>query len=149
MGQELFQGMILTPLKIIELEKGDVLHAAKASDKGVVGFGEAYFSTIKNGAIKAWKRHREATLNLIVPVGEIKFVLYDDRPDSDDFGKKIVVHLSKNNYNRMTVPPMIWMGFQGIGTGQNLLLNIINIPHDPEEADQMEMGLIPFDWQQE
>ena len=67
--------LLLTPLKIIPVPGGDVLHAMKYSDKGFTGFGEAYFSTIEPGIIKAWKRHRKMTLNLIVPFGAIRFTV--------------------------------------------------------------------------
>ena len=61
-----FDGVLLTPLKIIEREQGNVMHALKNSDAGFDGFGEAYFTFVNNGVIKGWKKHREMTLNLIV-----------------------------------------------------------------------------------
>ena len=148
MDEVLMPGVKLTPLKIIALESGDVLHAAKISDAGFAGFGEAYFSNIKQDKIKAWKRHREMTLNLVVPVGEIKFVLYDDRTESSSCGKYFSVNLSLQNYQRLTVPPMVWMGFKGIGKGNNLLLNIASIPHDPQEVDRIDMDneFIKYNW---
>ena len=146
MDEVLMPGVKLTPLKIIALEVGDVLHGAKISDAGLVGFGEAYFSKIKQGKIKAWKRHREMTLNVVVPVGEIRFVLYDDRTESPARGKFFSVNLSLQNYQRLTIPPMIWMGFKGIGDDLNLLLNIASIPHDPKEADRLDIGSIRYDW---
>ena len=44
-------GVILTPLKRFHHPKGDVFHALKSSDKDFVGFGEAYFSSIKKNKI--------------------------------------------------------------------------------------------------
>ena len=145
-GETLISGVKLTPLEIIAMEGGDVLHAAKMSDEGIIGFGEAYFSKIKKNMIKAWKRHKEMTLNIIVPLGEIRFVLYDDRSKSPSRGKQFIVDLSLKNYNRLTVPPMIWMGFQGIGDDINMLLNIASIPHDPPEADRLDIDSIHYDW---
>ena len=71
--------VLVTPLKIIDTVGGNVMHAMKDNDIGYAGFGEAYFSIIGFNAIKAWKRHKEMTLNIVVPHGEIKFVLFDDR----------------------------------------------------------------------
>ena len=146
MDKVLMPGVLLNPLKVIALETGDVLHAAKISDAGFAGFGEAYFSKIRQGSIKAWKRHREMTLNLVVPVGEIKFVLYDDRTESPAYKNFFSVNLSLQNYQRLTVPPLVWMGFKGIGDGINLLLNIASIPHDPQEADRLEITYIQYNW---
>ena len=76
------EGVRLSPLKIIDGEKGSVLHAMKQDDPGFEGFGEAYFSTVIKGAVKGWKRHTRMTLNLVVPFGSIRFVIYDDRENS-------------------------------------------------------------------
>ena len=75
-------GVILTPLKQIHHPKGDILHGMKKSDIGFDGFGEAYFSSIKEGEIKGWKKHRKMTLNLIVPVVEIEFVVFDAKKNN-------------------------------------------------------------------
>ena len=141
MKNNAIEGVILAPLKIISGDAGDVLHVMKRTDASFCGFGEVYFSTVNKGQVKGWKRHREMTLNLVVPCGEIKFVLYDDRTESPTCGKIFEVVLSRGNYQRLTVPPMIWMGFMGTGDGLNMLLNIASIPHDPQEADQMH----PYD----
>jgi len=140
-------GVLLTPLKIIDTPGGDVLHCLKQSDPGFSGFGEAYFSTVEKGAIKAWKRHREMVLNLVVPVGSVRFVLFDDRPDSSSVGKYQEITLSRDNYQRLTVPAMLWMGFQGISDGSNILLNVASIPHQPEEAERIELEYIEYYWE--
>lgn len=135
----MIEGVILTPLKIIPGDAGDVLHALKKIEASFHGFGEAYFSTIKKGAIKAWKRHYEMTLNIVVPCGRIKFVLYDDRMGSSTYNEFFEITLSRENYQRLTVPPMIWMGFKGMDNDLNMLLNIANIPHNPAESDRLDI----------
>lgn len=138
-------GLILTPLKRISHEKGDIFHAMKKSDHGFDEFGEAYFSSINKNDIKGWKRHKRMVMNLIVPQGEIKFVFYDDRPKSDTQNKFLSVHLSIEKYTRVTVPPNIWTAFQGIGN-TNLLLNIASMEHDPDEAENINLDKIPYEW---
>lgn len=144
---EQIEGIFLTPLKIIDVEEGNVLHGLKGDDLSYSGFGEAYFSFINFGSIKAWKRHQEMTLNLIVPTGNIKFVVFDDREDSISKGKFGEVTLSIENYFRLTVPPKLWMGFQGLSSTTNMLLNIANIPHKKEEADRKDTIEIDYDWE--
>jgi dTDP-4-dehydrorhamnose 3,5-epimerase len=138
--------VIVTPLKIIDVPGGDVLHVMKSNERGYTGFGEAYFSTIVPGQIKAWKRHKQMTLNLAVPVGMIRFVIFDDRVGSSCIGQFQEVILSRENYSRLTIPPMVWMGFQCVGNETAMLLNIASIPHDPKEADKLEINKIIFDW---
>jgi len=136
----------LTPLKIISGDAGDVMHALKKSEPSFQGFGEVYFSTVNNNAVKGWKKHRRMISNLVVPSGKIRFVLYDDRPASASFKVMQEVILSRDNYQRLTIPPGIWMAFQGRSDEPNMLLNIASIPHDPEETESLPLknNAIPF-----
>lgn len=147
MGMLGIEGVFLTPLKVIEVQGGNVLHALKNNDVGYSGFGEAYFSSIQSGAIKAWKRHHRMTLNLVVPIGSIRFVIYDPRVGSKSYGNFSEVVLSKKNYCRLTVPPLLWMGFQGVDSNESVLLNIANIAHSPVEADRKELSEIKYNWE--
>lgn len=146
MGNGLINGVLVTPLEIIKVTGGDVLHAMKKDDPGNVGIGEAYFSTIEPGVIKAWKRHREMTLNLVVPHGAIRFVVFDDRAGSATEGNYQQVVLSRENYYRLTVPPMVWMGFQGMSKERAIVLNLASILHVPEESDRKTVDEIPYNW---
>lgn len=142
------EGVGLTPIRIIPNINGDVLHALKATDASFSAFGEAYFSTIGFGKIKGWKKHTRMVLNVIVPVGEIQFVLFDDRRPNLSRSFFFEVALSRDNYQRLTVPPGIWMAFRGKGKEENLLLNIASIPHDPQEAENLplENDYIKYSW---
>lgn len=140
----MIEGLLLTPLQVVSNPKGDIYHAMKASAPGYHGFGEAYFSTVARGLTKGWKRHNRFTLNLVVPVGEIRFIVYDDRPESATCSQFADVCLGLScNYARLTVPPGLWMAFQGVGDF-NLLLNIIDCEHDPAEADNKDLSEIAF-----
>lgn len=139
-------GVVATPLRVIPGESGDVMHAIKATDENFVGFGEAYFSSVLNGAKKGWKKHRKMVLNLVVVSGAIRFVLFDDRPGSETYHEFEELVLSRDNYQRLTVPPGIWMAFTGLTDETNLLLNIASIPHDPLEAENLPLqnAVIPY-----
>ena len=143
---ENIDGVILTSLGIIEVEGGNVLHAMKTEDNGFNGFGEAYFSTVEHKVIKGWKRHFEMTLNIVVPIGHIRFVLFDDRDNSKTKGFYQEVSLSRNNYQRLTVPPMIWFAFEGIAKESSLLLNLASIPHRKEEQENLSLDEIRHKW---
>ena len=140
----MIKDLLITPLDIIETPGGNVIHAMKETDTGFFGFGEAYFSEVKLGSIKGWKRHREMTLNIVVPVGQIRFVLFDDRDQQKNKFQEVII--SKENYCRLTLPPMIWMGFQGLSVGKSMLLNIANIKHNPLEVDKKNIEEIEFNW---
>jgi dTDP-4-dehydrorhamnose 3,5-epimerase len=128
------EGVRLTPLKIIEAETGSVRHGMKNGDMGFRGIEEVYFSTVKFGAIKGWKKHLKMTLNLIAISGIIKFILYDERETSKSYEKTGTIQLSLDNYQRLTVPPGIWVSFSGLDRQLNMLVNIANMIHNPDEA---------------
>lgn len=140
-------GVLLTPLKRIHHPKGDVFHGMKKSDPGFSGFGEAYFSTINCEDTKPWKKHFQMTLNFVVPVGEIRFVIYDDRDNSTTKDCFFDVTLGGNNYQRITIPPGVWVAFSGVGYTYNLLLNLASIEHDPTEMEKKEnLSDIKYQW---
>lgn len=133
-------GVVLTPLKQVFHPKGDIFHAMKNSDIGFYGFGEAYFSTIKKGEIKGWKKHNKMVINLVIVIGEIEIVVFN-AISKEFFHAK----LSMENYQRLTVAPGLWVAFRGI-EDQNILLNLASIEHDPQEADNIELSKIKYDW---
>jgi len=140
------EGVFLSELRQISHSKGDIFHALKATDESYMGFGEAYFSFIWKGEVKGWKRHTEMTLNLVVPQGKIRFVVFDDREQSQTKGEYKEFFLSPDNYKRLTVAPDLWVAFQGCGPRENMLLNIASIPHDPKESVNREINEVPYDW---
>lgn len=145
--QEILNGVVVTPLKIISVPEGDVFHGIKAGDRGFRGFGEAYFSTVKPATIKSWKRHNRMTLNMVVIVGEIRFVIYDDRVESPTRGLTHECVFGPDTcYSRLTVPPGLWMAMQGGANGTNILLNVADIQHDPSEIDRCDLAKISFPW---
>jgi dTDP-4-dehydrorhamnose 3,5-epimerase len=144
---KIIEGVVITPLKTISVPEGDVFHGLKASESSYRGFGEAYFSSIKPLVIKSWKRHNKMTLNLVVIMGSIRFVMHDDRPTSSTFGVTQECVIGPNtSYARLTVPPGVWMAFQGLAGSISILLNVADIPHDPLEVDRRELTNFAFQW---
>ena len=142
MGRVSLDDIIVTQLKRIPTDGGDVMHALKFSDNGFKGFGEVYFSWIEHGAIKAWKCHQSMTLNLVVPLGEVRFVFHL----TDQKDKFLTENVGVNRYSRLTVPPGIWFGFQGKGSGQSLLMNLADMAHDPDEVLRKKTSEFVYNW---
>ena len=124
---------------IIQVKGGDILHVMKSTSNSYKGFGEAYFSLIKYRFIKGWKLHKRMTLNLVVPYGEVKFVIYEN----ECFKEYI---LSNKNYSRLTIPPNIWFGFQGLSKKESIVLNIANIKHEANEVSRKKIEEFNYDW---
>jgi len=141
-GDVSLDDILVTPLKRIPTVGGDVLHALKKTDAGFDGFGEIYFSWVEQGAIKAWKYHKRMTLNLVVPVGEVSFVFHLTN-QKNNFRTE---NIGEERYVRLTVPPGIWFGFKGLTSGYSLLMNVIDLEHDPDEVLRKETSEFDYDW---
>ena len=142
MGVVSLTDILVTPLRRIPTIGGDVMHALKDSDDGFNGFGEVYFAWVEQGAIKAWKYHQHMTLNLVVPLGEISFVFHI-KDQENCFRTE---NIGEEQYVRLTVPPGIWFGFQGRGSGQSLLMNLADMAHDPDEVLRKKTSEIVYNW---
>ena len=133
------KGVVITPLKKIYHPKGDIYHALKCTDDSFLEFGEAYFTTINKGDLKGWKQHTKMVMNLVVPVGEVGFHFYNETTSKGAF-----LQVGASNYVRLTLQPGVWMAFEGIAKGLNLVLNIASIPHDPNEAINVAIDSFPL-----
>lgn len=127
------EGVVITELKIIRDERGQVMHMMRNDSDVFKSFGEIYFSTIFENKIKAWHLHKEATLNYACISGEVKLVLYDDREKSKSKGEYEDIILSPKKYFLITIPPNIWNGFKGLAKGESIIANCLNLPHNEKE----------------
>lgn len=145
----MIEGVIVTPLRQIFDERGKVMHMLREDSPLFSRFGEIYFSCVYPGAIKAWHFHKQMTLNYAVIYGAIKYVLFDDRPGSKTYKRVQELFLSPENYCLVTVPPLVWNGFKGIGDKTSIVANCATLPHDPDEIERKPAfdASIPYDWQ--
>ena len=145
----MIEGVVVTPLSQIFDERGRVMHMLREDSPVFERFGEIYFSRAHPGAIKAWHLHKRMILNYAVIFGEIKLVLFDDRLDSPTRGQVQELFLSPENYGLVTIPPLIWNGFKGIGDKSAIVANCATLPYDPEEIERKSPSdpSIPYDWQ--
>jgi len=142
-------GVTVTPLKQFPDERGKVMHMLRNDSPIFTSFGEIYFSCIYPGAIKGWHIHHKMTLNYAVPHGHIKFVLFDEREGSPTRGEVQEIFMGPDNYCLVTVPPMVWNGFKGIGSEPAIVANCASIPHDPGEIERLDpfSDRIPYSWE--
>lgn len=145
-NEKLIEGILFSPSKIINHENGDIFHIIRNFDEGYKSFGEAYISNIKYKEIKGWKRHFQMTSNMVVPIGIVKIVVFDDRSKSSTFGLFNEFILSPENYFRLTIPPNLLYGFKGLDKSINMIINIADIPHDPTEQINYKKDFIDYKW---
>lgn len=143
------EGVIIQPLKQITDKRGSVLHMLKNDSSLFKQFGEVYFSEIHSGVIKAWKQHKKQSQNLTVPLGVIRLVIYDNRPNSNTHRKITEYKLGRpEDYKLVHIPPMVWYGYQEIGDQTALIANCTDLSHDSEEIESLsdDTSQIPYQW---
>ncbi len=143
----MIDGVEVHPLRRIPDERGTVYHMLKRTDAHFREFGEVYFSTVYQGAIKGWHRHRQMILNYACVYGRIKLVLYDDRTSSPSRGELTEIFLGPDSYSLVVVPPQVWNGFKGMAP-ESIVANCATLPHDPAEIERKDPFTkdIPYDW---
>jgi len=120
---------------------GTVKQIIKTNNEPEFSLGEAYFTSISYGVVRGWKLHTRMTMNLVVPVGDVKFVFYSEKTKT--FQKEV---LGQSRYVRATVPPNIWFAFEGLNPCGNLILNLASISFDPSEVLRLDLSEIEFNW---
>lgn len=149
MGDELIKGLSITKLTQIIDERGAVMHFLKANSANLKDFGEVYFSKVNGGIVKGWKLHTKAYQNICVPVGQVKFILFDNRLDSETYGRINEFLLDdSSNYYLLSFPPNLWYSFKSLNSNFSILANLSTEIHDPTESLQMPLDndIIEFRW---
>ena len=132
-----------TELSRIETSGGEVMKALTAEEPDFKGLGEAYFSRVNAASVRGWKRHNEMTVNVVVPVGHVRFVIAEESGNEVSFE-----HFDLGpdfTHGRLTIEPGTWFGFMG-GTNGGLVLNLSDIVHRPDEADGRDLDSFDYEW---
>jgi dTDP-4-dehydrorhamnose 3,5-epimerase len=141
-------GVKTIQLRRIPDERGTIYHMLRSDDPHFVQFGEIYFTSVYEGVVKGWHKHREMTLNYACIFGRIKLALYDDRRDSPTRGALNELFLGPDNHLLAVIPPGIWTGFKGMTSPFALVANCCTHPHDPSRTMRLDPfdNDIPYDW---
>ena len=144
----MIEGVHIRPLKQIPDERGKIMRMLRCDDPHFERFGEIYFSVVYPGTVKGWHLHQRMTLNYAAIRGMIKLVLFDDRQGSPSQGKLLEIFTGEDDYTLITIPPLVWNGFKGIGVEPAIVANCASEPHDPTEIIRMDPSTdkIPYDW---
>lgn len=142
------EGVQVVPLRRIPDERGTILHMLREDDPHFLRFGEIYFTTVYEGIVKGWHKHREMTLNYACVHGRIKLALYDERPESPTNGALMELFLGPDDYSLAVIPPEIWTGFKGMSRPDALVANCATHAHDPSRTTRLDPfdNHIPYDW---
>jgi dTDP-4-dehydrorhamnose 3,5-epimerase len=139
-------GVILTPLKIIPDDRGQVMHMLRSDAPHFKQFGEMYFSCVYPGVTKGWKVHSTCWGNLAAPVGRLKIVLHDLREESPTKGQFQEVFLGETSYQLLTVPPGVAYAWKNLLPEMAVLANCATEPWTAGEGKNLPFEEIAYKW---
>ena len=125
-------------LKITKLKNGNIFHIFKNS-KSIKKINEIYCSQIKFNKIKAWKKHKKVNLKLVVPIGKVKFVMYNKK----NFYSAVV---GEKKFGILTIPSGYWYGFKGENKHKSLIISFIDHKFSESETERKELKSIKYNW---
>lgn len=112
------------------------------------GIGQISHSLVYNGVVKAWHAHKYQTQWNYVVNGLIYVALYDQRPDSNSFGK-MMTFLTGDNHDKIMYkfPPGVLHGYKCINGPMNIVYITSGI-YDLEDEIRIKYDDkdIAFDW---
>lgn len=130
----MIEGVLIEPLKVFADERGKVMRMLRTDAPHFTRFGEIYFSTIKPGVVKGWKKHLKMTQHFAVPAGAVRIVLFDARERSSTRGETQEFLLGEERYALLRVPPEVWYSFGSLGDAPAMMANCTDMVHDPSEV---------------
>ena len=135
-------GVSLIPLRQIADDRGKVMHILRKDAAHFSHFGEVYCSCINPGIVKGWKKHKIMTQNLTVPIGRVKFVLFDDRLDSPTYkqSEEIIIGDDVSSYMLLQIPPQLWYSFRSLSDTTSFIINCSTHIHDPSESITVDLA---------
>lgn len=112
------------------------------------GFAQLSHSLMHPGVTKAWHIHRTQVDWWYVPLGVLKVVLYDTRPESPTKGVMQELFMGgEHGYSVLKIPPGVAHGCKAIGGSAHLIYVTSNVYNPEEEGrirhDDPEIG---YDW---
>jgi dTDP-4-dehydrorhamnose 3,5-epimerase len=116
------------------------------------GFGQWSHSRMIKNVVKAWHYHHEQTDWWYLPLGHAEVVLFDDRPESQTFGKKMVFHLGEKKFGStvfeacVKIPPGVLHGLKVLSDEAHLFY-ITSKTYDPNEEGRFAYNTkVDHDW---
>jgi len=140
-------GVEIKPVKTFPDERGMFAELIRITDSFFTeGFGQLSTSTVYQGVIKAWHAHKVQYQWTYVISGCLKVALYDNRKDSETFGK-VQEMICGDDHDRLVYgfPPGILHGYKCIAGPANVLY-VTSATYDLEDEVRVSHQDIEYDW---
>ncbi|HZN61017.1 MAG TPA: dTDP-4-dehydrorhamnose 3,5-epimerase family protein [Planctomycetota bacterium] len=150
MPNPIIDGCKVKQLKPIADERGHLMELVRRDDPNFIKFGQTYMTTAYPGVVKGWHYHKVQVDNFCCVHGQIKLVLYDDRPNSPTKGVVNEFFLGIRSPISVQVPALVWHGFKCVSVEEAVVINVPTEPYSHASPDEFRKPWndpgIPYDW---
>lgn len=101
----------------------------------------SYCFTIRPGRVKGWGIHHEHDDRYVLLFGDVKVVLYDDRPASATYQTITEVMLTEHDRQLLSIPTGVWHATENVGTGDAVVVNFPTIQYDHSNPDKYRLPI--------
>jgi len=148
-------GVIIKRLKTHNDPRGFFREIVRSSDHvfdaGV--FGQWSHSKMQLNVVKAWHYHHVQTDWWYCPIGAIETVLFDNRPESPTYQRKLVIRMGDSTHDEtahevcVQIPPGVLHGCKVVSSEAHLFY-ITSTTYDPNEEGRFPYNspLVGHDW---
>ena len=134
------ENFLISDLKRIKHKDGDLIKGLSRASAQYAGFGESYYSCVKQGKIKAWRLHTQITNNMVIVQGELNVNLVDK------FKRVKSIKINSDNTKLLTIYPYTWYGFEAVGASDAIIHNITNFPYTESEIRRSDLKTFEGVW---
>lgn len=124
--------IVVKQLKTHVDDRGYLVELVRSDDSFFTQFGQAYVSVINSGVVKGFHKHSRQTEQITCVSGQVRLVLVDTRSGGANITE---YHLSPLAPKVVVIEPEIWYGWCCIGNEPAMLINITDLPNDPNNPD--------------
>ena len=112
-----------------------------------------YQASVRPGKVKGWVVHHKQDDRLYTMVGVLRWVLFDNRPESPSYKMINDITVSEHNRALLIVPKGVFHAVKNIGTSDAYFINMPTKAYDHTDPDKHRLpvknDLIPFDFDDE
>lgn len=139
---DMIRGVVLRPARTIPDERGSVTEMySQAWNLDAFDLRFAYMVKLRPQMIKGWVIHRAQQDRLFLISGSLKWVLFDDRSDSDSYRQVREIFITDENRQLMLIPPGVYHAVQNVGQHDAIFVNMPSAPYNHADPDKYRLPI--------
>ena len=142
-------GLVVRELRTLPDERGEVCEPYRSLwELGDEPVEHAYLATVRPGVVKGWVMHRSQADRIAILFGAMRWVWYDERPESPTTGNVVELTITERNRAIFVTPANVWHAVENVGEADAAFVNMPSQQYNHADPDKYRLPLdndrIPF-----